>query len=426
VEQTEEPVELVERVCALDIGKATVMACLRVPHEDHPGRRWQEVREYATRVSALLELADWLRSQSVQLVAMEATSSYWKPLFYLLEAEGLTCWLLNAKHVKNVPGRPKTDRLDAVWLAKVVERGMCRPSLVHPKPIRRLRDLCRYRRSLIRERTREKQRLEQLLEDAQIKLSSVISDIFGVSGRQMLQALIAGQRDPKALAQLARGKMRSKLAVLEEALTGHFDDHHGLLCRLMLERVDAVTATIDQVTAEIDRLISPFAHQVAQLDEITGVGVVAAQELIAEVGVEMGCFPSAAHLVSWAKFAPIDHQSAGTKKRGATGRGNPWLAATVGEIVAAVAGTDTFLGERYRRLARRRGKQRAIVAVGNSVLTIVWHLLADPQARYQDLGPDFYWSKVNQRRRERDLVRQLEHLTGKQVILQPRPDQPAA
>jgi transposase len=323
VEQTEEPVELVARVCALDIGKATVMACLRVPHEDHPGRRWQEVREYATRVPALLELADWLRSQSVELVAMEATSSYWKPLFYLLEAEGFTCWLLNAKHVKNVPGRPKTDRLDAVWLAKVVERGMCRPSLVHPKPIRRLRDLCRYRRSLIRERTREKQRLEQLLEDAQIKLSSVISDIFGVSGRQMLAALIAGQRDPKTLAQLARGKMRSKLAVLEEALTGHFDDHHGLLCRLMLERVDAVTATIDQVTAEIDRLISPFAHQVAQLDEITGVGVVAAQELIAEVGVEMGCFPSAAHLVSWAKFAPIDHQSAATKKRGATGGATP-------------------------------------------------------------------------------------------------------
>jgi transposase len=426
VEQTEEPVELVARVCALDIGKATVMACLRVPHEDHPGRRRQEVREYATRVPALLELADWLRSQSVQLVAMEATSSYWKPLFYLLEAEGFTCWLLNAKHVKNVPGRPKTDKLDAVWLAKVVERGMCRPSLVHPKPIRQLRDLCRYRRSLTRERTREKQRLEQLLEDAQIKLSSVISDIFGVSGRQMLAALMAGQRDPKALAQLAHGSMRSKIVVVEEALTGHFDDHHGLLCQLMLQRIDAVTATIDQVTAEIDRLIGPFAHQVAQLDAIIGVGVVAAQELIAEVGVEMGRFPSAAHLVSWAKFAPIDRQSAATKKRGATGRGNPWLAATVGEIVAAAARTDTFLGERYRRLVRRRGKHRAIVAVGNSVLTIVWHLLADPQAHYQDLGPDFYWSKVNQRRRERDLVRQLERLTGKQVILQPRPDQPAA
>ena len=426
MEQTEEPMELVARVAALDIGKASVTACVRVPHEDKPGRRRQEVREYATLVPALLELADWLRCQSVTLVAMEATSSYWKPIFYLLEAEGFTCWLLNAKHVKNVPGRPKTDRLDAVWLAKVVERGMCRPSLVHPKPIRHLRDLTRYRRSVIRERTREKQRVEQLLEDAQIKLSSVISDIFGVSGRQMLQALIAGQRNPKALAQLARASMRSKIAVLEEALTGHFDDHHGFLCQLMLERIDAATTKIDQVTAQIDRVVAPFAGHAQRLDAITGVGVVAAQELIAEIGVEMGRFPTAAHLVSWAKFAPIDHQSAGTKKRGATGRGNPWLAATLGEIVAALARTDTFLGERYRRLARRRGKKRAIVAVGNSVLTIVWHLLADPQAHYRDLGPDFHVSKINQRRRERDLVRQLEHLTGQRVILQPRPEHPAA
>jgi transposase len=227
-----------------------------------------------------------------------------RPYFYLLEAEGFTCWLLNAKHVKNVPGRPKTDRLDAVWLAKVVERGMCRPSLVHPKPIRHLRDLTRYRRSLIRERTREKQRVEQLLEDAQIKLSSVISDIFGVSGRQMLQALIAGQLNPKALAQLARASMRSKIAVLEEALTGHFGDHHGFLCQLMLERIDAATTKIDQVTAEIDRVATPFAGHAQRLDAITGVGVVAAQELIAEIGVEMGHFPTAAHLVSWAKFAP--------------------------------------------------------------------------------------------------------------------------
>jgi Transposase IS116/IS110/IS902 family len=200
---------------------------------------------------------------------------------------------------------------------------MCRPSLVHPKPIRRLRDLTRYRRSLVRERTREKQRLEQLLEDAQIKLSSVISDLFGVSGRQLLQALIAGQRDPKARAQLARASMRSKIAVLEEALTGHFDDHHGFLCQLMLERIGAVTAKLDQVTAQIDRVIAPFAHQVAQLDAITGVGVVAAQELIAEIGVDMGRFPTAAHLVSWATFAPIAHQSAGTKQRGATGRATP-------------------------------------------------------------------------------------------------------
>src|SRR3954463_6174346 len=215
---SEEQAEQYTRVCAIDIGKAGLVACVRTPHETNPGRRVQEVREYTTVTPALLGLADWLRCQQVQLVAMEATSGYWKPVYYLLEAEGFTCWLLNAKHVKNVPGRPKTDKIDAVWLAKVVERGMCSPSLVHPKPIRQLRDLTRYRRSLIRERTREKQRVEKLLEDAQIKLSGVIADILGVSGRQMLEALIAGQRNPRALAQMARGTMRAKTAVLEEAL----------------------------------------------------------------------------------------------------------------------------------------------------------------------------------------------------------------
>lgn len=426
MESTDEAVELLERVAALDLGKAGLMACVRVPHEDKPGRRRQELREYATLSRSLLELADWLRCERVELVVMEATSDYWKPVFYLLEAEGFTCWLLNARHVKNVPGRPKTDKLDAVWLAKVAERGMCSPSLVHPKPIRQLRDLTRYRRSLVRERTREKQRCEKLLEDAQIKLSSVISDIFGVSGRAMLEAMIAGQRDPRRLAALARGSMRSKTDVLEEALTGHFEDHHGFLATTMLARLDALTADIEAVSVRIEAVIAPFAQHAERLDEITGVGVIAAQELIAEIGVDMTRFPTAGHLVSWAKFAPIDKNSAGTKRGGATGKGNPWLGGTLGEIVAGVSRTDTFLGERYRRLARRRGKNRAIVAVGNSVLTIVWHLLADPDDRYHDLGSDFYQSKINARRRERDLVRQLEHITGKKVTLAIRPEQPAA
>jgi transposase len=418
METTNEPIELVERVAALDLGKAALMACVRVPHEHGPGRRRQEIREYSTLSRSLLELADWLRCERVELVAMEATSDYWKPVYYLLEAEWFTCWLLNAKHVKNVPGRPKTDKIDAVWLAKVVERGMCAPSLVHPKPIRQLRDLTRYRRSLIRERTREKQRVEKLLEDSQIKLSSVISDIFGVSGREMLGALIAGQRSPKVLAQMARGAMRSKIAVLEEALTGHFEDHHGFLLQSMLDHIDMLTAQVETVGDRIEDVIAPFSHHVERFDEITGVGVTAAQELIAEIGVDVTRFPDAAHLVSWAKFAPIDKNSAGRTRGGSTGKGNPWLASTLGEIVASVARTDTFLGDRYRRLARRRGKNRAIVAVGNSVLTIIWHLLADPEARYHDLGSDFYQTKVNTRRRERDLVRQLEHLTGKKVTLE--------
>ena len=428
-DETQEPgeaAELIERVAALDIGKAGLTACIRVPHATKPGRRRQEIAEYATTTRSLLALADWLHGHGVQVVAMEATSSYWKPVFYLLEAEGFTCWLLNARHLKNVPGRPKTDRLDAVWLAKVTERGMCRPSLVHPRPIRRLRDLTRYRRTLIRERTREKQRVEKLLEDAQIKLSSVASDIFGVSGRHILAAMIAGQRDPRALAQLARASLRAKLSLLEQALTGHFDDHHGFLCQMMLDRIDDLTGKIDELTARIEEQIAPFAAQVAQLDEVTGIGRVCAQELIAEIGVDMAAFPTSRHLVAWAKFAPQANTSAGKAKTATTGKGNPWLAGTLGEIVGAAGRTNTFLGERYRRLARRRGKKRAIVAVGNTVLTIVYHLLADPQARYHDLGADFHQAHRNQQRYQHNLIRQLEQLTGQTVTLTPRPERPAA
>ena len=417
MEETDEPAGLVERVAALDIGKATVMACIRVPHEDRPGRRRQEVREYATTTRALLELADHLRCQGVTLVVMEATSDYWKPPFYLMEAEGFECWLLNARHVKNVPGRPKTDKLDAVWLAKVAERGMCMPSLVHPKPIRQLRDLTRYRRTLIRERAREKQRLEKILEDAQIKLSAVVSDLFGVSGRAMIEALIAGERSPRALARLARGTLRNKTRILEEALTGHFDDHHGFLCQMMLDRIDGLSAQIGQLDARVEQAIAPFSRQVTQLDEIAGVGTTSAQELIAELGVDMSRFPTAGHLVSWAKFAPIDASSAGKKKGGSTGKGNPWIGGTLGEIVIGASRTHTFLAERYRRLARRRGKKRAIVGTGNTVLTIAYHLLSDPTARYTDLGPGFYDSKAGRERHARNLIRQLEHLTGKKVAL---------
>jgi transposase len=244
--------------------------------------------------------------------------------------------------------------------------------------------------------------------------------------RAMLDAMIAGQRDPRVLADLARGSMRAKTDVLIEALTGHFEDHHAFLAGRMLQRVDTLTADVEAVGVRIEAVIAPFSHHAERFDEITGVGLIAAQELIAEIGVDVTRFPTAAHLVSWAKFAPIDKNSAGKKRGGATGKGNPWLGGTLGEIVAGVSRTNTFLGERYRRLARRRGKNRAIVAVGNSILTIVWHLLADPEARYHDLGSDFYQSKINRVRRERDLVRQLEHLTGKKVTLASRPEQPAA
>jgi transposase len=418
VEEVDEVDQVVARVAALDLAKASLVACVRVP-ADTPGKRCQEVRTYETFSRSLLELADWLRVERVTRVAMEATSDYWKPVFYLLEAEGFECWLVNPKHVKHLPGRSKTDKLDAVWLAKVVERGMCRPSLVHPTPIRQLRDLTRYRRSLIRDRTRERQRLEKLLEDAQIKLSSVISDILGVSGRAMLETMIAGNRNPRTLAQLARTNMRTKIPVLEEALTGHFTDHHAFLVRSMIDRIDAITTDIDRLDEAIEEAMAPFRHPAEQLDEVTGIGVRSAQELIGEIGVDMTRFPTCHHIVSWAKFAPILKQSATKTRNGSTGKGNPWLAATLGEIVASVARTHTFLGERYRRIARRRGKKRAIVAVGNSILKIVWHLLSDPEARYHDLGQDHYQSRHTTQRRRRTLIRDLEHLTGQRVTLQP-------
>jgi transposase len=415
-EITEEAVELVARVAALDIGKASLVACVRVPYEGKPGRRRQEVRTFAATTRSLLGLQDWLVAQGVSLCVMEATSTYWKPPFYLLE-DAIECWVVNARDVKNVPGRPKTDRLDAVWLAKLAERGMLRPSFVPPPWQRELRDLCRYRRTLIQERTREKQRVEKLLEDTQIKLSAVISDIFGKSGRDMLEALIAGQRDPYALAELARGSMRGKKSVLQEALTGHFRDHHGYLLRMMLDRVDALTAQTEALTERIDEVIAPFAHQVAQLDEVPGIGKTGAQELIAEIGVDMTRFPTAGHLVSWAKYAPKARQSAGKSKPGTTGKGNPWIASTLGEAGLGAARTKTFLGSRYHRLARRRGKQRALVAVGNTILTITWHLLSDPQTHFTDLGPDWH-DRLAPIRRKRQLIAELERLSGMKVTLQ--------
>jgi transposase len=413
---TEEAAELVARVAALDIGKASLVCCVRVPHDSRPGRRRQEVRTFATTTRSLLGLQDWLVSQGVTLCVMEATSSYWKPPFYLLE-DAIECWVVNARDVKNVPGRPKTDKLDAVWLCKLAERGMLRPSFVPPPWQRELRDLCRYRRTLIQERTREKQRAEKLLEDAQIKLSSVISDIFGKSGRDMLEALIAGQRDPYVLARMARGSMRGKISVLQEALTGHFRDHHGYLLQMMLQRTDALTAQIDALTGRVEEVIAPFAHQVTQLDEVPGIGATGAQELIAEIGVDMTRFPTAGHLVSWARYAPKARQSAGKSKPGTTGKGNPWLASTLGEAGIGAARTKTFLGSRYHRLARRRGKQRALVAVGNSILTIAYHLLSDPDARFTDLGPDWH-DRLTPIRRKRQLITELERLSGKKVLLQ--------
>jgi transposase len=416
--RTQDNEELIERVAALDIGKAELMCCVRVPDEDHRGKRLQEVPAYPTMTRSLLGMSDHLASLGVTRVVMEATSDYWKPVFYLLEAAGFETWLVNAKDVKHLPGRPKTDKLDAVWLCKVAERQMLRPSFVPPPPIRRLRDLTRYRADLVAARTAEKQRAEKLLEDACIKLSAVVADMFGVSGRDMLAALVAGERNPKVLAQLARRTMRAKITALEQAFTGRFTDHHAFLLGKMLGRVDAISADITDLDAQIAEYAAPLASTVARLDEIPGISLASAYVILAEIGTDMTRFPTAGHLISWARLAPGIKESAGKKKgKGSTGHGNAYLASTLGNAAAGAAKTDTFLGERYRRIVRR-GSKRAIVAISRSIMVIAWHLLADPDAQFHDLGSGFYAARIDPERRKRTHVRQLEAL-GYTVTLQP-------
>ncbi|MFF4625370.1 IS110 family RNA-guided transposase, partial [Nonomuraea jabiensis] len=309
LEETHDTNDIIERVAALDVGKAELVCCVRLPSEDRPGKRLQEVTTHTTMTRSVLSLADRLHCLGVTRVVMEATSDYWKPIFYILEAAGFETWLVNARDVKHLPGRPKTDRLDAVWLCKVAERQMIRPSFVPPPHIRQMRDLARYRCDLVSVRTAEKNRAEKLLEDAQIKLSVVASDIFGVSGRAMMSALIAGERNPAVLAQMARASMRAKISALEEAFTGRFTDHHAFLLTKMLARVDQLNRDIAEVDAKIEKLIAPFEQAVERLDDIPGIGRTAASLILSEIGLDMTRFPTAGHLASWARFAPTTKES---------------------------------------------------------------------------------------------------------------------
>lgn len=416
-----------ERVAGLDIARARVDVTIRVPSDSGGGRRQHETRVFGTTRRELDALADWLKCWQVAKAGMEATGDYWKPVFFLLESRGLDCELYNAAHVKALPGRPKTDRADSAWLARITERGMIAPGFVPPEPVRRLRTHTRYRRHLTQARTAEKQRAGKLPEDARLKLSSVISGIRGVSGRDMLDALVAGQRDARALARLARGRTRPKISQLEEALDCSFlTPGHTAVLAMMLQDIDHLTARITQLTTMIETLTEPCLHQITQLDAVPGISPAAAQDIIAEIGTDMTAFPSAPRLVSWARWSPQVRQSAGKRTgRNSTGHGNPCLGAVPGEAAITAGRTQTHLGARYRRLARRMPRKKAQVATGSTILTIIWHLLSDPHATYHDLGPDYHDTRTDTRRQARSHIRTLERL-GYQVTIHSFTPQPAA
>jgi transposase len=406
-EVTDEPLYR-DRVCGIDIGKAGMVATIRVPSDKNPARRAAETRSFGTTRREVLALADWLRSWQVNAVVMEATSDYWKGPFYRLEAEGLECVLADARQVKHLPGRPKHDPGDSKWLAVCFERGAITPCFVATPEFRLIRLHTRYRRDLTDERTREKQRAEKLLESAAIKLSSVVTDLHGVTGRDIMDHLIAGERNPKVLAQLARASARRKIAQLEEALEGaeFFTAEHAALLSAMLGRIDRLNADIAALSEVIERLLAPWEEQLAQAESMPGWGRRSAQDALAETGADMSRFPTPAHLASWAGRTPLDNSSGKRKGKAKAKKGNRYLAALTGETAVAAGKTQTREGARYRRLARRRGKAKAQVALGNTQLKVYHKLLSNPGMRYKDLGPDYY-------ERQRDIRRQIAHHVGK-------------
>ncbi len=406
-EVTDEPLYR-DRVCGIDIGKAGMVATIRVPSDKDPARRAAETRSFGTTKKEVLALADWLRSWQVPAVVMEATGDYWKGPFYRLEAEGFDCVLADARQVKNLPGRPKRDPSDSRWLAACFERGAVTSCFVATPEFRLIRLHTRYRRDLITERTREKQRAEKLLESAAIKVSSVVTDLHGRTGRDIMDHLIAGERNPKVLAQLARARARRKITELEEALEGaeFFTAEHAALLATMLARIDRLNADIDQLTGVIEQLLAPYEEQLQQAESMPGWGRRAAQDALAETGVDMTRFPTGAHLASWAGRTPLDNQSGKRAGRAKSKKGNRYLAGITGETAVAAGRTQTREGARYRRLARRRGKPKAQVAVGNTQLKVYHKLLSNPGMRYQDLGADYYDRQANVRR-------QIAHHVGK-------------
>jgi transposase len=423
-----------ERVAAIDVAKDTGMVCTRTPHPARPGARRATVWTVKARMGTVRQLGRQLARDGIEIVTLESTSDYWRIWFFVLEACGLAVQLVTASQAKNLPGRPKTDELDAMWLARLTEMGLLRASFVPPKAIRDLRDYTRARTRLIHERTRCWQRLEKLLEGALVKLSSVASKLTTLSAQDMIKAMIAGQRDPEVLAGLARRTMKAKHDALVEALDGMFDDHHGELAALLLDQITALDAKIAQLGARAAELAaampgawgvdadgitgpgagtgpdSPVLNAVARLAEIPGLSPDLARTIIAETGLDMSRFPTAAHLVSWAGLCPSARQSGPRTRTGKKGRGDTWLRGALGQAAVNAARTATFLGERHARIARRRGKAKAQVAVARSILVIIWHLLADPAARFTDLGYGYYQARTDTDRKLRNHLRQIQAL----------------
>ena len=398
---------IIERCCGLDVHKKSVVACVITPEG-------QELRSFATMTQDLLALADWLREHRVTQVAMESSGVYWKPVYNLLEDE-FTVWVVNAHHMKAVPGR-KTDVKDAEWIAELLRHGLLKPSYIPARPQRELRELTRYRRSLVQERSREANRIQKVLEGANVKLGSVATDLLGVSGRAMLKAMSQGEDDPKRLTELARGRLREKQDALEKALQGLMGSHQRFMLRVQLSHLSHLDGQIETLNQEVARRLDPFEATVAALDTIPGVGRSTAQVILAEMGADMEQFPSGGHLASWAGVCPGNNRSADKRKRSPTRKGNNWLKPVLVEAARAAARTKTYLGAQYHRLARRIGANRAAMAVAHSIALILYKVIKTGEP-FTDLGHR-YFEERDQAAIARRSVRQLQRL-GYQVTIEP-------
>jgi len=443
-EVAEDSTQVVEYAAAIDVAKGSGMVCTRVSGS-RPDRRRQAVWQAGATYREVIALMDHLRCQGIQRLVLESTSDYWRVWYYLAEAAGLEVWLVNARDVRHLPGRGKSDRLDCVWLCKLNERGMLRRSFVPPQPVRDLRALTRTRARLAQDQARHQARVEKILEDALLKVSVVISDLFGASGRRFLDALAAGERSPAALAALGDPRLKATRKELEDALTGRFRDIHAFEISTHLRLIDAINEEIARLDEKIGQQLALIpgtapacaacglaggghapgcADQDAEvlglaerLDEITGVGAVNGAALIAELGTDPSQFPTPGHAAGWARLTPRSQQSGETAKPGRTGKGNRYIRGALGQAAMTAAKTDTRLGAMYRRIARKRGKQKAIVAVSRVICEIAWILICDPSARYAELGPDYY-QPLSPARQTRAKIREIERLNpGKKVIL---------